>query len=82
MKTIILLFISCLSLHAGQTLTIGSVADAPSKEFKEFSPFMEYIKKNSAAFDEVKLKVFQSIPLSIRENLRDFKVFPDFHKLI
>jgi phosphonate transport system substrate-binding protein len=50
-----------LFLNAEQTITIGSVSDDPSKEFKAFTPLMAYIKETSSEIDEVKLKVYKSL---------------------
>ena len=55
MKYILIMILFSLSLRGGETLNIGSVADDPSREFKEFGPFLKYIKENTASFDEVNL---------------------------
>ncbi|NQZ58737.1 MAG: phosphate/phosphite/phosphonate ABC transporter substrate-binding protein [Lentisphaeraceae bacterium] len=78
MKILLILSFFCLSLNGAQTLTIGSVADDPSKEFKEFTPIMEYIKNNTPGIDEVQLKIFQSIPaISTAINNKEVDLYID-----
>ena len=61
MKSLLIIILLSLSLNGGEILTIGSVADDPNKEFKEFGPFLKYIKENSTSLDEVNLKIYKSI---------------------
>jgi phosphonate transport system substrate-binding protein len=61
MKILLIMLLFSLSLTGGETLTIGSVADDPSREFKEFGPFLKYIKDNTASLDAVNLKIYKSI---------------------